>query len=57
MISMNVHFVTGVNIVDDSGESYIWKHIVIKTTDGDVRLTLFPKDQDKMFEVTEGEAE
>ena len=57
MISMNVHFVTGVNIVDDSGESYIWKHIVIKTTDGDVRLTLFPKDPDKMFEVTEGEAE
>ena len=57
MISMNVHFVTGVNILDDAGDKYIWKNIVIKTTEGDVKLTLFPKEVDKMFEITEGEPE
>ena len=57
MNSMNIHGVTEVNILDDAGDRYIWKSIVIKSDRGDFKITLFPEEVDKMFEITEGEPE
>jgi len=57
MNNMNIHGVTEVNILDGAGGENIWKSIVIKSDRGSIRLTLFPKDADKMFEITEGESE
>ena len=57
MNSMNIHGVTEVNILDDAGDKYIWKNVVIETDSGSFKITLFPADLHKMFEVTEGEPE
>ena len=62
MNSMNIHNVTAVKMNNDSSESegsfYAWKNVVIRTSDGvDFRLTLFPKEAGKMFEITLGEPE
>ena len=57
MNSMNIHGVKSVKLVNDGGEKYIWKNVVIETDSGSFKITLFPKEIGEMFEITEGEAE